>query len=96
MNNQFYNTINETGDELKTSRAKAWGQDEKVLGLFIEYPDAKFTPFEVLEFLALKNTPITSIRRSMNSLTRDGKLEKTGEQKMGNYGKRNYCWKLIK
>jgi len=95
MENLFYNTINETGNELKTSRAKSWGQDERVLGLFMEYPEAKLTPFEVLEFLGLKNVPVTSIRRSMNSLTRDGKLEKTNEQKMGNYGKRNYCWKLL-
>jgi len=91
----FYNTDNESGEELKRSRGNAWKQDEIILELFQKNPLNSYTPFEVMGILQMTHVPITSIRRAMNSLTRDGLIEKTQEQRLGEYGKLNYCWKLI-
>ena len=38
--------------------------------------------------------PLTSIRRAMTTLTKDGKLIKTDKQVPGIYGTPNYKWKL--
>ena len=38
------------------------------------------------------NCPITSIRRAMTNLSDDGKLEKTKEYVVGNYGKKEHLW----
>lgn len=91
----FYNTNNESGEDLKRSRGKAWKQDEIILELFQNNPFNSYTPFEVMDILEMRHVPITSIRRAMNSLTRNGLIEKTQEQRFGEYGKLNYCWKLI-
>jgi len=92
----FFNTNNETGEELKRSRGNSWKQEEIILELFQDNPENDYTPFEVMEILNMRNVPITSIRRAMNSLTKAGNLEKTSIQRKGNYGKLNYCWKLLK
>jgi hypothetical protein len=42
------------------------------------------------------NCPITSIRRAMTNLSDNGKLEKTNEFVMGNYGKKEHLWQLPK
>jgi hypothetical protein len=54
------------------------------------------TPFEVLEATQSMGHkyPVTSVRRSISNLTKQGKLEKTSEMKKEEYGKPNYYWKL--
>jgi len=94
MAEYFYNTIDENGDDLNKSKRHAKMQEQVVLLLFISNPTLEATPFEVLESLNLKNTPITSIRRAMTNLTDKGKLIKMEKKKIEQFGKANHCWKL--
>ena len=92
--NEFYNTINSKGSELKTNNKKASNQNDVILDFFQRNWDKTFNPFEVEEALGLDNTPTTSIRRAMTTLTDKGSLVKTDIQRLGRYGKLNFCWKL--
>mgnify|MGYP003113815151 CR=1 FL=1 len=42
-----------------------------------------------------RKIPITSVRRAMSDLTKQGILEKTDEQGVGYYGKKEYMWRLV-
>ena len=94
METNFYNTTKESGADLKKSKEKTFSQSEKILNFFEDNKGKSFTPFDVLKNVFGENTPITSIRRSMTDLERLGRLKKTKEQRVGLYGKMNYCWKL--
>ena len=89
----YYNTLLETGEDLKQSQVKAETQTEKVLRWFQQCPGFYYTPFEIHQNLKL-NCPVTSVRRAMTDLTKQGKLKKTKQKKQGEYGKLNYCWRL--
>mgnify|MGYP003114690559 FL=1 len=92
----FYNTTQQTGEELKTSWIDTAKQDEIILLLFARNQDMTFTPFDIQNILKHdydKDYPITSIRRSISNLTEIEALEKTSTKRKGKYGKKNYCWK---
>ena len=89
----YYNTTNLKGDELKTSQKKTASQEQKVLKIFNKY-QIPLSPTEVYRNFTSSNAPLTSIRRALSNLTRDGKLEKTSKKKLGMYGKYEHCWKL--
>jgi len=91
----FYNTTNLTGNSLINAINTARTQDDRVkiiLSLF----SRPVTPFEVQEKYNqyYKPAPITSIRRSLNTLTSAGIAEKTDRMRAGQYGKPNYTWQL--
>ena len=88
----FYNTIDETAEELAESQAKAKTQGEKILDCFYSC-DEPLSPSMVLARSGL-NCPITSIRRAMTNLSNEGQLEKTNDYVKGNYGKREHLWAL--
>ncbi|MBA7475648.1 hypothetical protein ES707_11020 [subsurface metagenome] len=73
---------------------KAVTQEAKVLFFFRQNLHRSFTPFEVKQHSGL-NAPITSIRRAMSNLTDQGRLIKTPATRQGEYGKPNYCWRLL-
>jgi hypothetical protein len=92
----FYNTTNQSGEELKSSWIETAKQDEIVLLLFARNQDMTFTPFDIQNILKNdydKDYPITSVRRSISNLTEIEALEKTSTKRKGKYGKSNYCWK---
>ena len=92
----FYNTTNQSGEELKSSWVETAKQDEIVLLLFARNKDMTFTPFDIQNILKNdydKDYPITSVRRSISNLTEIEALEKTSTKRKGKYGKSNYCWK---
>ena len=91
----YYNTLSETGEDLKSSQVKAETQKHEILALFEYHSGALYTPFEV-QCRMNEISPITSIRRAMSNLTDEGKLEKTSIKKKGDYGKDNYTWRLKK
>ena len=95
----FYNTIGETPKELAVSIAKAKSQEAKIMKCldFYEskYPNLRFGPSMVLSMTGLK-CPLTSIRRAMTNLSDEGKLEKTKDFVIGNYGKKEHLWCLPK
>jgi hypothetical protein len=93
----YFNTTSLTGDELSRKELKAGTQNALILDCFKENPNALFNPFDV-KFMCvdLWDTPITSIRRAITTLTKLGYLEKTDIRRKGDYGDDNFCWKLAK
>jgi Fe2+ or Zn2+ uptake regulation protein len=92
----FYNTTSLAGPELKQREMRAGTQNRLILDIFKSLPDNSFTPFEILLMLPWEkfNTPITSIRRSITTLTNLGYLVKTAERRAGIYGDMNFTWRL--
>ena len=92
----YYNTNNETGETLQSSRNTATNQENMILAIFETYPNEGLTPFDIEDFAHDQevNWPITSIRRAITNLTNNGKLTKTDIKKMGKYGKNVYTWRL--
>ena len=88
----FYNTIHASGAQLELFEQEAKTQETAVLDFFRANPFQDFTPCEVQTIM---NTaaPITSIRRAITNLTKQGRLYKTGNMRPGQYGKPNYTWR---
>jgi hypothetical protein len=88
----FYNTVHISGQELKERKVSNGLQNRQILRFFEENPSVSFTPFEVQRYAGLGSTPITSIRRAINTLTQTGHLIKTDILKPGEYGTMNHTW----
>jgi hypothetical protein len=89
----YYNTTNESGEQLEVFKKKAQTQSDKILEFFKDQPAVEYGASSIHLALFGHDTPITSVRRSITDLVKDGKLEYSGRLRMGNY-KRNE--KLIK
>lgn len=92
----YYNTTNQSGSTLAEYKQSAISQDEYILALFDFYSHRRFTPFDIQKAYRLRDTPITSIRRSLNTLTKQGKLIKLDQTVPGKYGRPNHLWTLAK
>lgn len=91
----YYNTNNETGDTLTTSRRNTTTQETNILTIFRGRPGRPMTPFDVQDDLG-HEVPITSIRRAITDLTFRGLLRKTSTMRSGRFGKMNHCWILTR
>jgi len=91
----YHNSLNHEGETLRSYEQKAMSQDEKILDFFKNTPLTRcdWTP-SLINSYVLPNAPLTSVRRSMNTLTKQGKLIKTDEQRMGPYGRPETVWRL--
>jgi hypothetical protein len=92
----FHNTISLKGEELVIAAAQARTQEERILAFFRSRPGRVFTPEDLLAIMPLR-TPITSVRRAMTNLTRDGLLAKVPlEQRRvrGKLGKPVHSWRF--
>jgi len=92
----YFPTTDLTETELKERKIRAGTQNWKILNFFRKYPESLFTPWGVQRILNLNNTPITSIRRAITTLTDLGYLVKTNTMAKGEYGEQNHCWTLKK
>jgi Fe2+ or Zn2+ uptake regulation protein len=90
--NTYYNTNNEVGEELETSKERALRQQNRILSYFQTFPKENFSPQDVWKALYGDKTPITSVRRAITNLTAAGKLIKTDFWKISDYGKRCHTW----
>ena len=96
----YFNTTNESGATLNNNVAKAKSQEEEILDIFkMDYKYWKdlqeylgMSPTDLLDYFP--KYPITSIRRALTNLTKQGKLIKTDEKRIGMYGRSEYVWKL--
>lgn len=88
-----YNTTNLSGELLVRSQRKAKTQNEIVLRFFEMNAGKAFTPCEVHSRIGLK-CPLTSVRRAITTLTEEGSLIKTSNQREGVYGVLTYTWML--
>lgn len=94
METTFYNTTHLRDKELREAIAQCTKQDEIVLAMFKVHPNLTFTPPDIHINCFDESTPITSVRRSITNLTKSGELEMTNEQREGQYGRKNYAWRL--
>lgn len=85
----FYNTTGETGSTLREYTKKAITQNDWVLDMMRFLRTA--TPSEVHLRLGT-NAPVTSIRRAMTTLAKQGLLTKTSVKSVGPYGRREHVW----
>ena len=92
----YYNTNEETGTTLNSSRKNAIKQEDLVLGIFQKHRVQSLTPEEVNNALEQDGHifPITSIRRAISTLTNSGKLTKTSKLRGGKYNKNEHVWKF--
>lgn len=91
----YFNTTHESGQTLVEAKAKAKTQDELIMDFF--KGGAKFTPWgvyaQLLAFGRISNrVPITSIRRSISNLCKEGYLVKLNEKRREKLGVANYLY----
>ena len=86
----FYNTINEVSSGLVTSHTNARTQETIILKCF-KSAQEPLSP-SMVHFLTKLKCPITSIRRAMSDLSKDGKLVKLDQFTIGKFGKREHLW----
>ena len=99
----YFNTTNETPDQVKKFTKINNGQDKKVLSIIRKLDKPFSASLVFLEFSKhdgrweiWDNTPITSIRRSINTLKNLDYIEETGIKVKGLYGRNETQYKLSK
>ena len=92
----YYNTNDETGTDLRDAWTQTANQNDLIFQLFANNPDQGYSPEDVeLRCLDLGKTwPITSIRRALHTLTKEGNLTKTNELQKSSYGRNAHIWRL--
>lgn len=102
MSKHFHNTTSESGTTLATYNDKALSLEVRVIDYmkmtyrlhsgFMPYK----SPSQVYRSMDLEKegVPITSLRRAMSNLTRDGVLFKTEHKVIGMYGRPEFMWGL--
>lgn len=94
MTGLYYDTVPSTQAERQVYRAKAADQDARVLQFFRQCPGELFTQEQIHE-LVMPTEPRSSVCRTINTLTREGSLEKTPLTVMGSMGRRVHTWRLL-
>lgn len=94
MTENYYNTNGETGTTLAASRKTVNKQEQKVLDFFAKNPTKSFGPSNLFcdTFVLGSSSPLTSVRRAITNLTKEGYLIKTDEKQTGAYGKAEHLW----
>lgn len=89
----FYNTTGLIGTQLQTSVTTVANQNAVILEIF-QQSNMELTPSEVLTYCEIKGFKylITSVRRTINTLTNVGELIHTASAKMGPNGKPEGLW----
>lgn len=97
MRRTYYNTTGVTGDELDDYQNRALSQDERLLAWFRANPRAKPIASELVLAVFLNRCPITSVRRSLNTLMNEGYIQKLDEQRRtGDWRRPEHCWRLVR
>lgn len=78
----YYNTTQETGKELKTYQQQTRTQDQIIKGM-IDKLNKPFSPKDIYKAYPIMNTPLTSIRRTLNTLKKQGYIIETGNRVNG-------------
>ena len=100
VTSKYHNTTHLTGEQLTREIVRTGTQNDKVLQWFLRHP-GEWSPSQVwvLTNMKAEGVPLTSIRRAITDLS-DPKygfktyLEKTGNMKVGIYGKPEGCWRV--
>lgn len=95
----YHNTIPIKGDELIEKETKARRQQDIIFEIFKKHKSSSFTPFQILDLMlsripeGKRRPPITSIRRGISNLEKEGHLYKTGEIVDEREGSKNNKWR---
>ena len=92
---QYHDTTDVKGQALDQYEDKATTQGQKVLFFMRAFPGHAFSPEQVHDVLFGPAVPLTSTRRAMSNLTRDGLIVKTAEQVIGQYGRPVCKWRAV-
>jgi hypothetical protein len=97
MSKSFFNTINLYGTGLTKAEARAAYQNVLIAAIFRANPEKRISPYQMQKILSARygrNLLITSVRRSMTTLTDKGTLQKCGKehQVISPYGEKEYTW----
>ena len=95
-NESYFNTTKLRGDLLQKYVDRASDQDTVIMEFFMRYPESEFTPCYLWSEGILRLSPITSVRRSINTLTKAGILEKLDHKVTGIYGRPVHVWRLLR
>jgi Fe2+ or Zn2+ uptake regulation protein len=92
----FFNTTSESGATVKQFTVKAESQNKRVVRILTE-AGTHLSPSEVwARYCKYYNakTPITSIRRALSDLTKNGVIEMVYVKKIGLFGRPTYQWRV--
>ena len=98
----FHDTVGLPTDQLEKGRKKAVRQKDIILAMFRDNPDMMFTPWDIERMYYISSggqrIMITSVRRSITDLTKEGKLRKGdfSDQKEESFGANNNRWRFNK
>ena len=82
----YHNTVNEPREQAKLYQDKTEKQDTIVKRVIAKL-NKPFSAKDIYTNYPVMNTPITSIRRSINTLKNQGLIEETGERVKGLFGR---------
>lgn len=89
----YYDTVPETVDNVLIYSDKAKSQRDRILSFMRHNMGKLYTPADVWnELYQHTNVPITSVRRTMTDLSKEGVLIKCRVKREGIYGRSNSCW----
>jgi len=91
----YYNTTNLVNAELFAAIDAAKIQNDRVM-LIYKVKNRPMSASEVWQIYKtwFNNAPLTSIRRSISTLVKSGKINYTSETKIGLYGRAERIWSL--
>lgn len=91
----FYDTVKTEPNQLKIFQERSEKQEQIIYNLFTAH--GKLSPWQAFRLCQQlgRQYPITSVRRSITNLEKEGKLVKTDQQVMGPYRVKEFIWKAI-
>jgi hypothetical protein len=89
----FHNTTQESGQLLLDFSATAQHQ-EKIVLWFFAATNKSHTPSAVWMGAFNKTIPLTSVRRALSNLAKQGHLTRTAQKTTGIYGRPEHYWQF--
>jgi hypothetical protein len=90
----YYNTTKEEPKQVEIFKESNEKQEEVVLEIVKEI-QKPFGASDIFNRFPVASTPLTSIRRAINTLYKNNKLRDTGKKKDGLYGRPEKLWELV-
>jgi hypothetical protein len=94
----YHNTNGETPEQHAKSNSVAKSQENTIYGIFKRNKDLEYSREDIYKiYIDQGNTivPMSSISRAITNLKTEGLIYKTKNQKVGEWGKKIYTWKLL-
>lgn len=88
-----YSTDHFTEEQKAATKENAEWQESRILE-FLRDGMAKASASDVWEICRKQDEPLTSFRRALTNLAKQGKVEKLDEVKVGIYGRNEHLWRL--